>query len=756
MLKENFEEWYFMKKNLLIKKLAFFSFLTIIFFALNIENVPLSSSVYIALIFSDVNMITSTLAFLVAFARYNDLIMLLCGVFTAACSILIFSLYKKSKRTPSVESVFFIFLSQLVFLLFSKQEIVYKLVYTAIITLFYFISSVAVRTIKYKNITAEPDIGEKLCVGVFICIISYYFIDLTNINIYKAVAFFILLVSLKFYKNTIPLAISLFLALPLAIATRQFEYFALFSALYFLCYIFIKTLPIVPALILVGTEFAFNYFFNIYSAYSYIELVCSLIPAVAFSLIPEKVFIRLNDISYQSGDKLTRSTISSVKNQVSGQIYELSNAFLEMQGSLDLLKDQLDLRKPTITKITKTSMECACQTCPEYSICRLAGDSESFSKIIEIGLAKGRLTLVDFPKNFLDNCSNPNSLIFEINRLIDKFKVKMDEIARAQEAKDILSLSAKGIADRLSQIAFNLSSYNMPDKKLEKHITKQLRRKGIKTYGVLADGEDSQNISILTKTNYTQERLTETMQKLLDMPIAVVDKQMLQSDMVFYTFSKSSNVEASFGVSAKTKYSSTTSGDVHSLIKLGENRFLVALSDGMGSGDGAYCESSAAIGLIEGMFKAGISSRVVLEVVNKLISISTEDTFSAIDMAVIDLNKLVCDFIKIGAPYGFILSKEGIRYIEGSSLPIGILNELRPTTAHTETKGGDIIIMLSDGVTDAFGSSSDFIEFLKSAPSKNPQTLADSIILRALELTNNVAEDDMTALCVRLFVHENI
>ncbi|MBR1891655.1 MAG: SpoIIE family protein phosphatase, partial [Clostridia bacterium] len=71
--------------------------------------------------------------------------------------------------------------------------------------------------------------------------------------------------------------------------------------------------------------------------------------------------------------------------------------------------------------------------------------------------------------------------------------------------------------------------------------------------------------------------------------------------------------------------------------------------------------------------------------------------------------------------------------------------------AYCGIRGGDMLVMLSDGVTDAFASSSDFIEFLKTAPQKNPQTLADSIIDRALGLCSGVAADDMTALCVRLY-----
>ena len=64
------------------------------------------------------------------------------------------------------------------------------------------------------------------------------------------------------------------------------------------------------------------------------------------------------------------------------------------------------------------------------------------------------------------------------------------------------------------------------------------------------------------------------------------------------------------------------------------------------------------------------------------------------------------------------------------------------------------MIILSDGVSDAFGSSSDIIDFLKTQPAKNPQTLADNIIKKALLVSNGVKKDDMTALCVRLFKRE--
>ncbi|MBQ2908768.1 MAG: SpoIIE family protein phosphatase, partial [Clostridia bacterium] len=74
-----------------------------------------------------------------------------------------------------------------------------------------------------------------------------------------------------------------------------------------------------------------------------------------------------------------------------------------------------------------------------------------------------------------------------------------------------------------------------------------------------------------------------------------------------------------------------------------------------------------------------------------------------------------------------------------------------PTTCSCEISDGDVIVMVSDGVTDAFGSTGDFIDFLKGAPLYNPQELSDTILSRALTLSGNTADDDMSALCVRFF-----
>ena len=209
--------------------------------------------------------------------------------------------------------------------------------------------------------------------------------------------------------------------------------------------------------------------------------------------------------------------------------------------------------------------------------------------------------------------------------------------------------------------------------------------------------------------------------------------------------------DAAFGVSAIRKTGEQVSGDTHSVLRIDERKFLVALSDGMGSGEYARRISESTISLLESFYRAKMPSGTVLSTINKLLTFSKEETFACVDIAVVDLDDGRADIVKIGSPVGFILSGNTLRLLENSSLPLGILDSLHPETTACELMENDTLLFLSDGVTDAFGSTSDLYEVLKTLPSHNPQQLADSLLERALQAYGGIAKDDMTALAVRLF-----
>ena len=122
------------------------------------------------------------------------------------------------------------------------------------------------------------------------------------------------------------------------------------------------------------------------------------------------------------------------------------------------------------------------------------------------------------------------------------------------------------------------------------------------------------------------------------------------------------------------------------------------------------------------------------------------------DIAVVDLDFGRADVVKIGAPTGFILSDTALQILESDSLPLGVLERIHPTAASYSFRADDMLVFLSDGITEAFSSTVELFDAVQTLPRSNPQDFADRLLELALNRYGGVAKDDMTVLAVRLFV----
>lgn len=131
------------------------------------------------------------------------------------------------------------------------------------------------------------------------------------------------------------------------------------------------------------------------------------------------------------------------------------------------------------------------------------------------------------------------------------------------------------------------------------------------------------------------------------------------------------------GVAKEKKNSAVISGDSYSFMKLKDEQFLLALSDGMGSGSRASEESCAAIELLEDFMETGFDKDIAIKMINSVLLLkSNEESFSTLDMAIIDLYSGIAEFIKIGAVSSFLKRDDEVEIIGSSSLPVGILNHV--------------------------------------------------------------------------------
>ena len=209
-------------------------------------------------------------------------------------------------------------------------------------------------------------------------------------------------------------------------------------------------------------------------------------------------------------------------------------------------------------------------------------------------------------------------------------------------------------------------------------------------------------------------------------------------DLVFATASLNSN-------------NSSASGDLHTLLKLSSGKYMLGICDGMGSGGLANQISNKTLNLIESYYRAGFESDEIISSVNNILLSQSVEESSALDLCVLDLNNLEADFIKLGAPNTFIKKKDRTEIVNFGTLPIGVVEEIKPKLQKRLIEPKDVIFMISDGVSDCFENENDLAGYISSLRSNNPQELADAVLKRALENNNNEAKDDMTVFVSRVF-----
>ena len=205
-----------------------------------------------------------------------------------------------------------------------------------------------------------------------------------------------------------------------------------------------------------------------------------------------------------------------------------------------------------------------------------------------------------------------------------------------------------------------------------------------------------------------------------------------------------------FGVSSVAKDGNEISGDTHSVLRTDNGKCIVALCDGMGSGDKAEQMSATSIGLVESFYRAGFDSDVILSCVNKLLTTSGNEVFCAVDIVAIDLYDGLTDFIKLGASVGLVKCQDKVEIVAGSSLPLGVLDEMKPSVTKKALTVGDVIVLMSDGVADCFKDPEAIAGVFSNVSLNVPQSIAEVILNKALKLVGNKARDDMTVLVAKI------
>ncbi len=633
-----------------------------------------------------------------------------------------------------------------------------KLLYTACGIAFCFVSLYFFRAVFVRGLAYRPGADEIVCICIFIAVASY---GVSQVSLWQLeiIYFFVplcLLFCAQVLGNTETLVCSALLGLGNLLATGTYDccVFCLFAAVATIAAMRLNRF--VAGLCVVVTDVLMCYFFGLHGTFSVEAFVPTLCSAVVFFVVPSSAYNYLRDCVAGHRDRYVgKSVVKKLGTYTAKKLYRLSDIFLSMKNAFFAMSVGEISPEDAQKAVVRQCCDTVCKDCTSRVRCwrqNLAETEQSLLQISACAVQRGKCTILDVPQNLSLKCDRVSTLLAEINLQSKNYKDYSDRVEQVNNGKLLLGEQLGGVSHLLTRLAADCKGKVSYDGAKEKELVERLVFHNVLCCGAVVMEQSSAVTVIVTvaKNDADYATVEQVATKLLGQNLFVEKEESTESpSWVNLHLAVKPRFTVSFGVAAVTKEGSEVSGDTHSVIKTDNGKCIVALCDGMGSGDKAEKMSATSIGLVENFYRAGFDNDTVLSCVNRLLVGSGNEVFCAVDVCVVDMYNGLADFIKLGAPLGLVKCNGVVEIVCGSSLPLGVLDEMKPSVTKKALAEGDVAVLLSDGVTDCFSDANVIAAVFAETSCTNPQSIAEVILNRALKLCGN-PRDDMTVLAVKL------
>lgn len=216
-----------------------------------------------------------------------------------------------------------------------------------------------------------------------------------------------------------------------------------------------------------------------------------------------------------------------------------------------------------------------------------------------------------------------------------------------------------------------------------------------------------------------------------------------------FIFAEESKYVVLTGFCKVTKEEEQLSGDHYSILETEKGKLKLLLSDGTGSGERASRDSERVLDLTEKLLESGYQTEVAMDMVN-VSCFGGEGSLRhpTLDICDLDLYTGECRFCKVGGAESYILRRDNqVEKVRIPNFPLGIFRCLQLTPVKKELADSDYVIMITDGVQDAYEAGGiELEEVLSGLREASPERIAERIINQAICCCGGHVKDDMTVL----------
>lgn len=495
----------------------------------------------------------------------------------------------------------------------------------------------------------------------------------------------------------------------------------------------------------------------------------SFISIIVFIITPFKI-LKNSDSAFLTKNK-NLDYIEKLKSITINKLTNYSNSFEKLSKTfMKFSEKKLGLEQSDISNLIDDVASKVCSKCSLKKFCWEDNFYSTYQNIFSLLNNCENNGFVDtskIPQDFIDNCINITSFIEILNKTFELYKLNILWNNRIVESRELVGQQLGCVSKIITELSEELNKNISFKEDISNKIKVELENNGIKAQNIVAIENNNGRIEVLLNVSpcYIPNGCSKSVipivenivgKKLVRNCYDCIIKKQDNKNVCTITLIEEQKFRISTSIAMATKFSSKESGDSHSFLNLPNGSYLLALSDGMGSGNEAKAESATSIELFEDFITAGFSKDTALDMINSILFLkSSEENFSTLDVCTIDLYTGISEFIKIGAVSTFVIKKDRVHILKSSSLPVGILNNIEPEISKMRLEANDIIVMMTDGIIDSknivINKETWILQILENIKTKNTNEIAKTILEKAKENSKGKIKDDMTVLVARLW-----
>nr|WP_175637976.1 stage II sporulation protein E [Metabacillus schmidteae] len=493
----------------------------------------------------------------------------------------------------------------------------------------------------------------------------------------------------------------------------------------------------------------------------------SMIAILLFLLTPKAVTARLAKHIPGTNEHAQEQQqyVRKIRDVTAHRVDQFSQVFHALSESFATFydKDEHDDSEQRETDLFLSSItESTCQHCFKKEKCWVENFDKTYDlmqKIMHENKKNTYQSNMKLRKDFDRHCSKASKVEETIEQEINYFQANLKLKKEVQESRRLVAEQLLGVSNVMGDLSKEIRRERENHFVQEEQILDALQNFGIEIVNVDIFSLEQGNVDIEMSIPFCnghgecEKIIAPMLSDILEESIIVKKEECANypNGYCHVSFGSAKKYRIETGVAHAAKGGGLVSGDSYSMIDLGVGKFAVAISDGMGNGVRAHFESNETIKLLQKILQSGIEEKVAIKTINSILSLrTTDEIFSTLDLAIVDLQDGNSKFLKIGSTPSFVKRGDKIIKIQASNLPMGIIDEFDVDVVGEKLKAGDLLIMMSDGIFEGPKHVENHDLWMKRKISEmkttDPQEIADLIMEEVIRTRSGKIEDDMTVV----------